>query len=48
MWQEIIVFIIGIATAGTVFYKIFRLFTNRKPRRSPCDGCCGCPLGHKK
>ncbi|MDR1343859.1 MAG: FeoB-associated Cys-rich membrane protein [Tannerellaceae bacterium] len=43
MWQEAIVLLIGITTAGYVGCRIFRIIkTGKRPSSSPCDGCSGC------
>ena len=37
MWQEILIWIIGIVAFGYAGYKIIRFFT--KKNASPCAGC---------
>ncbi|MDR1920088.1 MAG: FeoB-associated Cys-rich membrane protein [Tannerellaceae bacterium] len=48
MWQEILVLLIGIATAGYLGYRLVRML--RAPKRPPssCGGCKGCAVGNKK
>lgn len=43
MWQEIAVFIIGIAVLGYIGYKIYRTLSEPKSN-DPCSGCSGCTL----
>ena len=45
MWQEIIVYIIGIATGLYILGKIRMFFCKKKTRHNRCDDCPGCALG---
>lgn len=41
MWQQIAVYIIGVAVAAYIAVRIVRAFTRRN---DPCHGCSGCSL----
>ncbi len=44
MWQEIAIYIIGIAAVLYSAWKLYRYFTRPKDENTFCPGCSGCKL----
>ncbi|MDH6342561.1 hypothetical protein M2480_001183 [Parabacteroides sp. PFB2-12] len=47
MWQEIIVYLIGILAVVYAGRKIYCLFRRSKQKNNPCAGCSGCAFAEE-
>ncbi|MDL2244520.1 FeoB-associated Cys-rich membrane protein [Parabacteroides sp. OttesenSCG-928-J18] len=47
MWQEIIVYLIGVLALAYAGWKIYRLFRRSKQTNNPCAGCSGCAFAEE-
>ena len=48
MWQDVVVYGIGVATFGYVGYRVYNLLRNPSKGGCCCQGCKRCDLGNQK